>query len=273
MKKEWGIVMKKYLKAGLAAAAVFCMTASFLITAGAEESSRWDYTTGKDADGNITIDFAEVSLTLPASWAGKCAMSINTDSVEFFHIDSRDLWTQELGYDNGGNLFTLCYTQELDYLDLPSYETLGNGADGIYYVTTPTDVQGYYENDQVMAEFTDMSSDVAWVIDTIQINGVQASGGTADLSSSSDYILPQSSTEYLDESDLAGMTADQVQMAINEIYARHHRKFVLEEVQAYFDSKSWYEGTVEADDFDTRVMNQYEAANIDLMVGYMEKLS
>ena len=191
--------------------------------------------------------------------------------VDFFHIDSRDLWTQELGYANGGNLFSICYTQTLDYLDLPSFETLGNGADGIYYATTPTDVQGYYDNDQVMAEFTDMSDDVQWVLDNIQING--SSGSTVEISSSSDYILPQSSTEYLDESDLTGMSADQVQMAINEIYARHHRKFVLQDVQAYFDSKSWYDGYVEADEFDTRVMNQYEAANINLMVEYMEKIS
>ena len=43
--------------------------------------------------------------------------------------------------------------------------------------------------------------------------------------------------------------------------------------RAYFDSKSWYDGYVEADEFDTRVMNQYEAANINLMVEYMEKIS
>ena len=271
MRKEWGIMKRKCLKASLAAVAALCLAACFTFAAGAEEGNRWDYTTEKDAEGNITIHFSEASVTLPASWSGNCAMSINSDSVDFFHIDSRDLWTQELGYANGGNLFSICYTQTLDYLDLPSFETLGNGADGIYYATTPTDVQGYYDNDQVMAEFTDMSDDVQWVLDNIQING--SSGSTVEISSSSDYILPQSSTEYLDESDLTGMSADQVQMAINEIYARHHRKFVLQDVQAYFDSKSWYDGYVEADEFDTRVMNQYEAANINLMVEYMEKIS
>lgn len=272
-RKGWGIMKKTYGRGILTAAAAACLAACFALSAGAEEGNRWDYTTGKDSQGNVTIQFSEVSLTLPASWAGNCAMSIGGDSVNFFHIDSRDLWTQELGYSNGGSLFTLCYTQTLDYLDLPSYETLGNGEDGIYYVALPTDVQGYYENEEVMAEFTSMSNDVSWVLDHILINGVPASGIAAEAAGSGDYILPQSSTEYLDESDLSGMTANQVQMAINEIYARHHRKFVLEDVQAYFDSKSWYQGTVEAEEFDVRVMNQYESANINLMVAYMEKIS
>ena len=179
---------KTYGRGILTAAAAACLAACFALSAGAEEGSRWDYTTGKDSQGNVTIQFSEVSLTLPASWAGNCAMSIGGDSVNFFHIDSRDLWTQELGYSNGGSLFTLCYTQTLDYLDLPSYETLGNGEDGIYYVALPTDVQGYYENEEVMAEFTSMSNDVSWVLDHILINGVPASGIAAEAAGSDALI-------------------------------------------------------------------------------------
>ena len=66
------------------------------------------------------------------------------------------------------------------------------------------------------------------------------------------------------------MNADEVQMAINEIYARHHRLFVLKDVQEYFDSKSWYDGYISAENFDTSVMNVYECANINLMVSYLK---
>ena len=66
------------------------------------------------------------------------------------------------------------------------------------------------------------------------------------------------------------MSADEIQMAITEIYARHHRTFVLQEVQDYFNSKSWYSGTIEAADFDVSVMNTYECANINLMVDYLK---
>ena len=267
-RKGWGIMKKTYGRGILTAAAAACLAACFALSAGAEEGNRWDYTTGKDSQGNVTIQFSEVSLTLPASWAGNCAMSIGGDSVNFFHIDSRDLWTQELGYSNGGSLFTLCYTQTLDYLDLPSYETLGNGEDGIYYVALPTDVQGYYENEEVMAEFTSMSNDVSWVLDHILINGVPASGIAAEAAGSGDYILPQSSTEYLDESDLSGMTANQVQMAINEIYARHGRMFNDQDIQDYFNRQDWYVAQTASADFDDSVLNEVELYNVELIHSY-----
>ena len=42
-------------------------------------------------------------------------------------------------------------------------------------------------------------------------------------------------------------------IARNEIYARHGRKFNDSELQAYFNSKSWYKGTVNPEDFSTSV--------------------
>ena len=35
--------------------------------------------------------------------------------------------------------------------------------------------------------------------------------------------------------------------------------------QDYFESKSWYKGTVKPSDFDESVLNKYEKANIDLI--------
>ncbi|MCC8137573.1 MAG: YARHG domain-containing protein, partial [Clostridiales bacterium] len=63
------------------------------------------------------------------------------------------------------------------------------------------------------------------------------------------------------------------QMAINEIYARHGRRFNKESVQEYFDSMSWYTGTVDPDDFDTAVLNTYETANIALLLEVKEARS
>ena len=48
MRKEWGIMKRKCLKASLAAAAALCLAACFTFAAGAEEGNRWDYTTEKD---------------------------------------------------------------------------------------------------------------------------------------------------------------------------------------------------------------------------------
>lgn len=84
----------------------------------------------------------------------------------------------------------------------------------------------------------------------------------------SDYILPESNTRYLELSDLEGMTAEECRLARNELYARHGRKFDDENLQAYFDAKDWYVGTIDASDFDESVLNEYEFANRDLIVEY-----
>ena len=55
---------------------------------------------------------------------------------------------------------------------------------------------------------------------------------------------------------------DELQLGINEIYARHGRKFSIEKYRNYFSEKTWYNGTVEPENFDERVLNQYEQENI-----------
>ena len=54
-------------------------------------------------------------------------------------------------------------------------------------------------------------------------------------------------------------------LARNEIYARHGRKFIDTQIQAYFNSKSWYHGTVEAADFDASVLSSIERTNISFI--------
>ena len=85
---------------------------------------------------------------------------------------------------------------------------------------------------------------------------------------SKEYILPDSSSKKLSMSDLDGLTEDECRIARNEIYARHGRKFDDEELQSYFDSKDWYNGTIEAKDFKENELSDIEMANRDLIVQY-----
>lgn len=82
------------------------------------------------------------------------------------------------------------------------------------------------------------------------------------------YILPESNTRFLEISDLEGLTADECRLARNELYARHGRRFDDEFLRTYFETKEWYEGTIEAADFDDSVLNEYEMANRDLIVEF-----
>lgn len=83
-----------------------------------------------------------------------------------------------------------------------------------------------------------------------------------------EYILPDSDSRYLTEDDLTGLNAEQCRLARNEIYARHGRRFVDAGLQRYFDSCSWYSGTVDPADFSDSVFNEYERANSRLIVEY-----
>lgn len=83
-----------------------------------------------------------------------------------------------------------------------------------------------------------------------------------------DYILPQSSSTYITESDLHGLSAYDCRIARNEIYARHGRMFKDAALQEYFNSKSWYTPTIPADSFQESMLNEYEKANKDVILQY-----
>ena len=133
----------------------------------------------------------------------------------------------------------------------------------------------YYDT-EYESEYTSDAS-VSFSEGSVQEGGASDtdSGDPEDGGQYSGFVFPDSDTTLLTDEQISETVTDAAtcRRAVNEIYARHHRKFVLEDVQAYFDSKSWYQGTVEAEEFDVRVMNQYESANINLMVADMEKIS
>lgn len=82
---------------------------------------------------------------------------------------------------------------------------------------------------------------------------------------SEDYILPDSSTRLLTDSDVEGLSLQQINYAKNEIYARHGRKFNSSELQDYFNSKSWYNGTIDPDDFTDGMLSSIEQQNVQFL--------
>lgn len=252
----------------------------------------WEYSEVWDESDNLTCEFKEISVTLPADWENKYNVITNERSVSFYHTASRNGWTHQLnnGMESGGHLFTIALYQNYDFYNLPDFEIVGSGEYGIYVSLLPTDVQGYYYDEEVWNEWTALADDLEKIRDSVTVTSsgegivnsenltFQNSENTFDKSSfdspvqTSEYILENSSTSYLITDDLAGMNADEIQMAINEIYARHHRKFVTKSIQKYFNSKSWYKGTVDASKFNESSLNQYEVRNIALMLQCMNDL-
>ena len=91
-----------------------------------------------------------------------------------------------------------------------------------------------------------------------------ASDGLSE-NSDSDYIISKSSSELLTEADIKGLSLRELNYAKNEIYARHGRKFQSKELQDYFNSKDWYKGTIEPEDFSDNLLNDVELANAKLL--------
>lgn len=83
------------------------------------------------------------------------------------------------------------------------------------------------------------------------------------------FILPDSDAAYLTEADLTRLTARQLRLARNEIYARHGRAFGAADLKAYFSGQDWYQGLYTPETFDplsTGLLNKYEVANLSLIL-------
>lgn len=78
-------------------------------------------------------------------------------------------------------------------------------------------------------------------------------------------ILPNSSETALTEEDVEDLSQDDLQTAINEIYARHGYEFSDETILAHFQEYDWYEPTKGAGEFSESVFSQLEKDNIALM--------
>ena len=86
--------------------------------------------------------------------------------------------------------------------------------------------------------------------------------------SNQDYILPDSSSRILSDSEVSGLSKEELRLARNEIFARHGRKFDDAQLQSYFDSKSWYKGTIDPADFSESMLSEIEKNNIELIKKY-----
>ena len=75
-----------------------------------------------------------------------------------------------------------------------------------------------------------------------------------------DFVLPYSDCTYLTQEDLKNMSKDELELAIQEMYARYGYTFSSEKYKEYFSSKSWY--TAKGIAADEIWFNRYEDANL-----------
>lgn len=93
-----------------------------------------------------------------------------------------------------------------------------------------------------------------------------------DNTEETEYILPDSDTRRIAESDLETLSEEELRLARNEIYARRGRKFDDESLTNYFESKSWYRGTIEPSDFTDELLSEIEKYNATFIAEYESSL-
>ena len=84
--------------------------------------------------------------------------------------------------------------------------------------------------------------------------------------SNSYELFPQTAERYFTAEDFADCPEDILVLAKNEIYARHGRMFLDREIYGYFLTRMWYEPMYAPEEFDESCLNEYEKANIELLV-------
>ena len=92
------------------------------------------------------------------------------------------------------------------------------------------------------------------------------SSGGQTKNNEGEYIFSDSNSRYLSEEEIRNVDADKLKIARNEIFARHGYIFNDEELNQYFNSTSWYQGTVRSDQFNMDwVLNDFEKKNVELI--------
>lgn len=88
------------------------------------------------------------------------------------------------------------------------------------------------------------------------------------LTPTNSYIIADSKTRIISESDISSFTPWQLKVARNEIYARYGRAFVHKDLQCYFNTQSWYKID---NNFTESVLSTIETKNIATIQTYEQK--
>ncbi len=189
-------------------------------------------------DGKVKL------LTEGEGTAGQLMLAKYDDAFWVVHADTthggRELYVLDK-YNNNGEIVESAILSA-EYWDNPNDDYNENST------------FSFMNNSITLKEFENLKSELfGWNTTTNETN-------------SDDYVFMDSSKRLLTEEDLEGLTDEELRIGRNEIVARHGRRFSDKDLQEYFDSKSWYKGTVEADDFDRKVkLSDIENENMEFI--------
>lgn len=198
----------------------------------------------------------------------------NSFDVQIFRRQTGPLCTLEISKNDYQETYISLYIGKNDSQSYRRLENIyvnwiGDNNDIGNYFNTET----YYGLDLRQESYGYSITEFGDVNNELSFAGTYVSVDSSDDLKTSDEIFPNDAVNLLDEAtvaDYAGQN-DFYELAINEIYARHGRKFNDKKLQNYFETCSWYNGIIEPDEFDESVLSSVEKQNLQLLARYREE--
>jgi len=93
---------------------------------------------------------------------------------------------------------------------------------------------------------------------------------TGEEKATGEYILSFSDTRLVTTGDLKGLTPWELKVARNEIYARHGRSFVHQDLSCYFTKQTWY---TQDPDYSDENLSTVEVKNASTILAYEKSIN
>lgn len=97
-----------------------------------------------------------------------------------------------------------------------------------------------------------------------------ATKSTQEDNNKSEFVFADSNTRELTREDLIGLSEWELKVARNEIYARHGREFVHEDLKCYFAKKDWYKPS---SNYSPSDLSTLENKNVALILNYEKEIN
>ncbi len=195
--------------------------------------------------------------TIPATTAEPTTISNNKDVVPVVGY----------GYSYGKELLEAeGFTVEISYYDYSSEYPEG------YIISQTPEGNAKAEKGSVVSLVISLGEEVAETEEPATEEQKTTDKNNSSSAQNNTYVFANSDSAYLSRSEVEALSRDQLNIALNEIYARHGRIFLNSTLSEYFNSQSWYTPKYSPSEFDANVeFNEYEQANLELMIDVQEE--
>lgn len=199
-----------------------------------------------------TYSYLDYTFDIPEEWEQRVYICTYETSVCF---DQRKSYEEHEG---------MGFMLSLDRSDnQPGIFTDGKvvayNKDCVYFYMLPSDVPYVYDDIEIVDDYSDLMKDAYKLLDSWK------SKDDSTKYDADEYICPVSDIKPIPEEVLENMYYTDLNKARREIYARHGVIFEAPDADYYFNSLTWYNGTVPETEFDLDSLSQVELDNIDTL--------